>query len=139
VRARIEPERWQQADFEAVTPTLDRLIRANPEEADASALRSITNSLQVLRVLDSGTKLLDAGKTAANRALRLAPDRPLGNLALGLHLTAMVSRGGDLRAGRELVDQALPRLSADALTRYASVASVWLGFDFEETGRRARA
>jgi TolB-like protein/Flp pilus assembly protein TadD len=139
VRARIVPERWQQSDFDAVTPTLDRLIQANPEEADAWALRSITNSLLVLRVLDSSTKPLDIGKTAANRALRLAPDRPLANLALGLHLTAMVSRGGDPRAGRELVDQALPGLSADALTRWASVASVWLGFDFDETGRRARA
>jgi TolB-like protein/Tfp pilus assembly protein PilF len=139
VRARIVPERWQQTDFEAVASTLDRLIQANPEEADAWALRSITNSLQVLRVLDSGTKPLEAGKTAANRALRLAPDRPLANLAMGLHLTAMVSRGGDPRAGRELVDQALPGLSVDALTRYAGVASVWMGYDFAEATRRARA
>ncbi len=139
VRARIIPDRWQKGDFEAIAPALDRIIAANPDEADAWALRSIINSLQVLRILDPGTQPLETGKTAAEHALRLAPESPLGQLALGMHLVANVSRGGDPRACREPVDRAVAMLAPDALTRYAELVSFWLGYDFENTERVAAA
>jgi len=139
VRARIIPDRWQKGDFDAIAPALDRLIAANPDEADAWALRSIIHSLQVVRLLDPGTKALEAGKTAAERALRLAPESPLGHLALGMHLVANVSRGGDPRACRESIDRAVAALPPDGLTRYAELVSFWLGYDFENTEHRAQA
>jgi hypothetical protein len=90
----LVPERFLIEDFNEVSLALDRLIDANPESSDAWALRSITNSLSVIRTFDSGTKPLEIGKEAAERALRLAPDSPMAELALGLHLVAMSSRGG---------------------------------------------
>ncbi|MBI2813051.1 MAG: TIR domain-containing protein [Opitutae bacterium] len=138
-RARIIPDRWQKGDFDAIAPALDRIIAASPDEADAWALRSIINSLQVLRILDPGTQPLETGKTAAEHALRLAPESPLGQLALGLHLVANVSRGGDPRACREPIDRAVAALAPDALTRYAELVSFWLGYDFENTKRVAAA
>jgi TolB-like protein len=139
VRARIFPDRWQKGDLDALSPAIDRLIQANPESADAWALRSIINSLQVLRLVDPGTKPLEIGKTCAERALRLAPDSPLGQLALGMHLTANVSRGGDPRACRQPIDRAGGALPPDALTRFAELVSFWLGYDFENAERCARA
>ena len=44
------------------------------------------------------------------------PPPPLASLALGLHLVAMVSRGGDPQAGRDPIDRALAVLPPDALT-----------------------
>ena len=139
MREGLLPDRWHKEDFEAVSATVDRLIQIDPESSDAWALRSIINSLQVLRVLDSGTKPLEAGKTAAERALRYAPDSPLAKLALGMHLTAMISRGGDPQAARPLIDGALASLPLDSLTRYAGLASAWLGYDFETVDARAKA
>ncbi len=138
IRARIVPDRWQRGDFDAIAPALDRLIQAEPENADALALSSIINSLQVLRILDPGTRPLEAGKVAAERSLRLAPESALGLLALGMHLVANISRGGDPLACREPIDKALAALSPDALTRYTGLVSVWLGYDFEATERRTR-
>ena len=139
VRARIIPDRWQRQDFDALSSTLERIVQANPEEAEAWALLSIINSLQVTRNQDSGTKPLTAGKSAAERALRLAPDNPLGELALGLHYIAMTSRGGDVHAARAHLERAVAGLPPDALTRYAELVSYWLGFQFENTERCARA
>lgn len=137
LRARIIPDRWQKGDYDAIAATLDRLIQANPENAEAWALRSLINSLQVVRLIDPGTKPLELGRSAAEHALRLAPDSPHANLALGLHLVAMVSRGGDPLACREPMDRALAALPPDALTRYAGLVSYWLGYDFERTERFA--
>jgi tetratricopeptide (TPR) repeat protein len=139
VRARVIPDHWQKGDFDAFSPTLDRLIRNNPEDAEAWALRSVINSLQVLRLIDPGTKPLEAGRTAAERALRLAPDAALGQLALGMHLTANVSRGGDPRASREPIDRAMATLPPDALTRYAELVSFWFCYDFQNAERCANA
>ncbi|MEP7310949.1 MAG: toll/interleukin-1 receptor domain-containing protein [Pseudomonadota bacterium] len=139
VKSRLVPDRWQQGDYDAIAPTIDRLILANPEDPDAWALRSIINSLQVLRILDPGTKPLEEGKTAAERALRLAPESPFANLALGLHLVAMVSRGGDPQACRGPIDRAVAELPPDALTRYAELISLWLSYDFDGTERSAQA
>ena len=139
VRARIIPDRWQQGDYEAVAPALDRLLRDNPDDADAWALRSIINSLQVLRILDPGTQSLQASKADAEHALRLARESPLPNLALGMHLVAMVSRGGDPQACREPIDRAVAALPPDALTRFAELVSVWLGYDLAGTERVAAA
>jgi hypothetical protein len=73
IRANLRPDEWTRADFEAFKPVVDRLIQANPENGEAWALRSIANSLLVIRNLDSGTTPLEVGKEAADRALRLAP------------------------------------------------------------------
>ena len=139
IRASFVPDRWQKGDFEALSPTLDRLIQANPEDADAWALRSVINSLQVMRNFDSGNKPLEAGKTAAERALRLAPESPLAELALGMHLVAMISRGSDSQAGRQHVAHAVAALQPDALTRYADLVSAWLGYNIEGTEQSAKA
>ncbi len=137
--ARLLPEKWQAGDFEAMSPTLERLTQANPADADAWALLSIINSLQVTRNLQSGTGPLEKGKMAAERAQRLAPGSPRSELALGLHLTAMISRGGDVRAGQPHIERALAGLPRDHLTRTAELASLWLGYQIAETQRRARA
>ncbi len=139
IRARLIPDRWQKGDLEALSPTLDRIIQANPEDSDAWALRSITNSLQVTRNIDSGTKPLEAGKAAAEHARRLAPDSPLAELALGMHLNAMISRGGDPLAGRPHVSRAVAALPPDALTRYADLVTSWQAYDFEDTKHIAEA
>ena len=139
IRARLVPDRWQKGDLEALAPTLDRIIQANPEDSDAWALRSITNSLQVTRNIDSGTKPLETGKAAAERARRLAPDSPLAELALGMHLNAMISRGGDPLAGRPHVSRAVAALPPDALTRYADLVTSWQAYNFEDTKRIAEA
>jgi len=139
VRARIIPDRWQKGDFEAVSATLDRLIQTDPENSDAWALRSISHSLQGLRIIDPGTKPLEAGKAAAERALRYAPASPLAHLALGMHLTAMISRGGDPEACRAPIARAIAALPPDALTRYADLVSSWLGYDFDRTEARGKA
>jgi len=138
IRAHLVPERFQSADFDAVSPMLDRLIEANPESSDALALRSIINSLSVIRTFDSGTKPLEVGREAAERALRLAPDSPLAGLALGLHLVAMTSRGGDAAAAWPYIQRALPSLPRDPLTRYAELLSYWEGFQFKDTERCAK-
>ena len=139
IRARLVPDRWQKGDFEALSPTLDRLILANPEDSDAWALRSIINSMQVSRNFDSGTKPLEVGRGAAERALRLAPESPLAELALGLHLNAMISRGGDPLAGRPHVSRAVAAMPPDALTRFADLISSWQAYDIEGTQRVANA
>ncbi len=139
VRARIVPDRWNQGDFEAISVTLDRLIQTNPEDPDPWALRSIINSLQVIRLIDSGTKALEVGKVAAERALRYAPDSPLVQLALGMHFEAMISRGGDPQACRAPLDRALVALHPDALTRYAGLSSAYIVFEFETALRLAKA
>ena len=136
-RARIQPDRWQKQDFDAISATLDRLIQANQEEADAWALRSIINSLQVMRNFDSGTKPLEIGKSAAERALRLAPNSPLGELALGMHLAAMFSRGSDVSTARPHLERGLAGLPPDSLTRYADLTAHWLGYEFEGTRQSA--
>ena len=119
--------------------TLDRLIQANPEEAEAWALRSIINSLQVMRNFDSGTKPLEMGRSAAERARRIAPGSPLGELALGMHLAAMFSRGSDVQVALPHVQRGVAGLPRDALTRYAELTSLWLGYQFDATERSARA
>jgi TolB-like protein len=139
IRARMVPDRWRKGDFEAVTPAIDRLIQAEPDNADAWALRSISHSLQVLRIVDPGTAPLEAGRTAAEHALRVGPDAPLAHLAMGMHLVTMVSRGGDPHAAREWIDRAVRELAPDTLTRFAELGSYWLGYDFESTERVTRA
>ncbi len=139
VRARVQADRWKTGDFDAVSSILDRIIQANPEDADAWAFRSIINSLQVLRNFDSGTRPLEEGRTAAERAVSLAPSSPLADLAQGMHLTAMISRGGDPLAARPYVDRAVAALPRDGLTRYAELTSYWLGYQFEGTRRSATA
>ena len=138
VRAQLTPDRWQREDFAAMSPTLDRLIEANPESSDAWAMRSIINSLQVLRNFDSSTKPLEVGKAAADRALRLAPGSPLADIATGMHLVAMTSRGGDARACRPYLDRGVAALPPDALTRYAELASYWFAYDFDQVERCAQ-
>ena len=139
VRAQLTPDRWQREDFAAMAPTLDRLIEANPELSDAWAMRSIINSLQVLRNFDSSTKPLEVGKAAADRASRLAPGSPLADIAFGMHLVAMTSRGGDARACRPYLDRGVAALPPDALTRYAELASYWFAYDFEQVQRCGQA
>jgi len=124
VRASLRPDEWTRADFDALVPTVDRMIQAHPENGDAWALRGVANSLLVIRNLDSGTKPLEVGKEAADRALRLAPKSPLAELALGLHLTAMISRGSDVHAPRLHIERGLAGLPAtEALSRYADLTS----------------
>jgi TolB-like protein/Tfp pilus assembly protein PilF len=135
VRSQLTPDRWQREDFAAMAPTLDRLIEANPELADAWAMRSIINSLQVLRNYDSSTKPLEVGKAAADRAMRLAPGSPLADIATGMHLVAMTSRGGDARACRPYLDRGVAALPPDALTHYAQLASYWFAYDFDQVQR----
>jgi TolB-like protein/Tfp pilus assembly protein PilF len=140
LRSSLRPDEWTRADFDAFIPVTDRLIQANPENGEAWALRSIAHSLLVVRNLDTGTKPLEAGKEAADRALRLAPDSPLAELSLGLHLVAMISRDGDPLACRVPMDRALAGLPANEnLTRYAELCSYWLGYQFEGTEKSARA
>jgi TolB-like protein len=139
LRARIVPDRWQKGDLEAITPAIDRLIQAEPDNVEAWALRSITHSLQVLRLIDPGTQPLEKGRSAAEHALRLSADAPLAKLAMGLHHVAMVSRGTDPRAARSYIDPALAALPADTLTRFAGLLSFNMGFDFAETTRLAEA
>ena len=139
IRARLIPDRWQKGDFEALSPTLDRLIQTNPEDSDAWALRSIINSLQVARNFDSGTKPLEVSRAAAERALRLSPESPLGEIALGMHLVAMISRGGDPAAGRPYVARGIAALPPDALTRYADLVSLWQGYNVEGTESSVKA
>jgi len=135
LRARIIPDQWQKEDFEAVAPVLDRFILAHPDSADAYALRSLINSLQVTRNFDAGTKPLVVGKTDAERALRLAPQSPLAELAMGMHLVAMISRGGNAQACRPWIDRAIAALPRDRLSRYAGGVSRWLCYDFVGTER----
>jgi tetratricopeptide (TPR) repeat protein len=139
VRALVQADRWKMGDFEAVSSILDRILKANPEETDAWAYRSIINSLQVLRNFDSGTRPLEDGSTAADRAHSLAPGSPLADLAQGMHLTAMISRGGDPLAARPYVDRAVAAMPRDGMTRYAELTSYWLGYQLEGTLRSATA
>lgn len=113
-----------------VSATVDRLIQADAANADAWALRSIINSLQSVRQFDRGTKPLEIGKGAADRALRLAPNSPLGELAVGLHLVAMLSRGGDDDAYRAQLDRVLAKLPRDGLTRFTELLSYYHAYDF---------
>jgi tetratricopeptide (TPR) repeat protein len=139
VRARVQADQWKMGDFDAVSSILGRVIQANPDNADAWALRSIINSLQVLRNFDSGTRPLEEGRAAAERALSLTPTSPFADLAQGMHLTAMISRGGDPLSARPYVDRAIAALPHDGLTRYAELTSYWLGYQFEGTERSAMA
>ncbi|HVU16014.1 MAG TPA: TIR domain-containing protein [Candidatus Didemnitutus sp.] len=131
VRAKLRPDSWTRADFEAFSASVDRLIKDYPENGEAWALRGIANSLLVIRNLDSGTKPLEVGREAAERALRLAPKSPYAELSLGLHQVAMISRGSDARVPRERIDHAFAQLPKTPLTRYAEVTSYWLGYQFE--------
>jgi len=139
LRAQLVPDRWQQEDYQAMAPRLDRIIRDDPDNADAWALRSIIESLQVTRNFDPGTKPLEAGKNDADRALRLAPSSPLANLAMGMHLVAMISRGGDAQACRPWIDRAVAALPAGPLTRYCDGVSRWLSYDFADSEREMHA
>ena len=139
VRERLIPDQWQNEDFAVVSSTLDRLLLANPELSDGWALRSIINSLQTIRQFDRGAKPLEVGKSAADRALRLAPGSPLGELAVGLHLVAMLSRGGDDDAYRTQLDLVLAKLPRDGLTRFTELLSYYHAYDFPGTERSGRA
>jgi TolB-like protein/Tfp pilus assembly protein PilF len=139
LRRQIVPDRWQQEDFQAMAPRLDRIIRDDPDNADAWALRSLIESLQVTRNFDAGTKPLEAGKNDADRALRLAPQSPLASLAMGIHLVAMISRGRDAQACRPWLDRAVGALPASPLTRYCGGVSRWLSYDFAESEREMHA
>ncbi|MDB6116112.1 MAG: TolB amino-terminal protein, partial [Lacunisphaera sp.] len=140
IRASLRPDEWTRADFDALVPTIDRMIQANPENGEAWALRGVANSLLVIRNLESGTKPLEVGKEAADRALRLAPKSPLAELALGLHLSAMISRGSDVHAPRLHIERGLAGLPAtEALSRYADVTSYWLGYQLDGADKTARA
>ncbi len=140
LRASLRPDEWTRADFDALVPTIDRMIQDHPDNGDAWALRGVANSLLVIRNLDSGTKPLEVGKEAADRALRLAPKSPLAELALGLHLTAMISRGSDVHAPRLHIERGLAGLPAgEALSRYADVTSYWLGYQLDGTDKSAHA
>jgi tetratricopeptide (TPR) repeat protein len=139
IRTHLLPERFQVEDFNAISLALDRLVAANPENSDAWALRSIINSLSVIRTFDSGTKPLEVGKEAAERAMRLSPDSPMAELALGMHLVAMTSRGGDANAAAPYIHRALARLPRDPLTRYAELILYWEGGHFEEAERCAKS
>lgn len=138
VRQRLIPDQWQKEDFAVVSSTLDRLLLANPELSDGWALRSIIHSLQTIRQFDRGAKPLEVGKTAADRALRLVPDSPLGELAVGLHLVAMLSRGGDDDAYRTQLDRVLAKLPRDGLTRFTELLSYYHAYDFAGTERSGR-
>ncbi len=137
LRAQLIPHTWKKEDFEPFSAALDRIISADEQNADAWALRSIINSLQVIRNYEAGTKPLDAGRLAANRALHLAPDSGLAELALGMHLTAMNNRGGDSRIARPHLLKAFAVLPRDALTRFADVAWGMNTFEFDEMKRAA--
>ncbi len=139
LRAQLVPDRWQQEDYQAMAPRLDRIIRDDPDNADAWALRSLIESLQVTRNFDPGTKPLESGKNDAERALRLAPQSPLANLAMGMHLVAMISRGGDAQACRPWIDRAVAALPAGPLTRYCDGVSRWLSYEFAESEREMNA
>ena len=122
--------------FQREHAVLSRLIEANPELADAWAMRSIVNSLQVVRNFDSSTKPLEVGKVAADRAMRLSPGSPLAEIATGMHLVAMTSRGGHARACRPYLDRGVAALPPDALTRYAELAAYWFAYDFDQVQRQ---
>jgi TolB-like protein len=122
LRARIVPERWGSADYEVMRPALDRWIQSHPDDSDAMALRSCISSLQVLRTLDFGTKVLSEGKADAERASRLAPGSPLAELAHSFHHVAMMTRGGEAEAARPHLERALAALPQDILARYAQMA-----------------
>ncbi len=139
VRQRLIPDQWQKEDFAVVSSTLDRVLLANPELADGWALRSIIHSLQTIRQFDRGAKPLEVGKTAADRALRLTPGSPLGELAVGLHLVAMLSRGGDDDAYRTQLDRVLAKLPRDGLTRFTELLSYYHAYDFAGSERSGRA
>ena len=138
IRTNLVPAHFQIEDFNAVSPELDHLIGANPESSDAWALRSIINSLSVIRTFNSGTASLEVGKEAAQRAAQLAPDSPMAELALGLHLVAMTSRGGDADDARPYILRAIARLPRDPLTRYAELIVYWESFQFGDTERCAK-
>ncbi len=139
LRARVVPDKWQRADFEVIAAALNRLEQIEPENAEIWSLRSIIHSLQALRAFDRGTKPLEIGRSAANRALSISPEAPSGHLALGLHHLANMSRGGDPRACRAPLDRGLAAMAPDALTRWAELASYWLAYDFEAAEPRAQA
>jgi tetratricopeptide (TPR) repeat protein len=139
LRQRLIPDQWQKEDFAVVSSALDRLLQANPELAEGWALRSIIHSLQTIRQFDRGAKPLEVGKSAADRALRLTPDLPLGELAVGLHLVAMLSRGGDDDAYRTQLDLVLAKLPRDGLTRFTELLSYYHAYDFSGTERSGRA
>jgi TolB-like protein/Flp pilus assembly protein TadD len=138
LRARIVPDRWQKGDFEAIDPTLERITREDPNYADAWALRSLIHSLQTMRLIDRGTKPLQAGRQMAERALSLAPDSPWAQLALGYHLTANINRGGDPEAGRVPMERALAALPVSAITRYGALSYSWNAYDLPATEARAK-
>jgi hypothetical protein len=138
LRLRIQPDRWQKEDFDVVSASLDRLLQANPEDAEAWALHSIIHSMQVMRPFsDMGTRPLTIGKTSAARALHLAPGMPLAELAMGMHLTAMISRGGDPAAAREHLARGIAGLPDDPIAGYAEIASSILSYHFEEAQQAA--
>ncbi len=139
IRSKLRPDEWTRANFDAFTPTVDRLIQAYPENGDAWALRSIANSLLVIRNLESGTAPLEAGKAAADRALRLAPNSPLAELALGMHLVAMISRGSDVQAPKAHIERGLAGLPTEPLTRYGELCAYWLGYQFEGADKTIQA
>ncbi|MBM3852568.1 MAG: TIR domain-containing protein, partial [Verrucomicrobia bacterium] len=138
LRARLIPDQWKKEDFEPWSADLDRLIATDDQNADAWALRSIINSLQVVRAYEAGTKPLEAGRADAQRALHLAPASGLAQLALGLHHAAMISRGGDPQAPRPYLNRAFALLPRDHLTRFADLVTAWSGYDFEAIDRAAR-
>ncbi len=137
VRMKLRPDEWTRADFNAFAPVVDRLVQTYPENGDAWALRSIASSLLVIRNFETGTKPLESGKAAIDTALRMAPNSPLAELGLGLHLVAMISRGGDVRASRPHIERGLAGLPSEPLTRYAELVSYWLGYQFEGADRSA--
>ncbi len=139
LRARLIPDQWKKEDFEPWSAALDRIIAADDRNAGAWALRSIINSLQVMRTFEMSTQTLEAGRAAAQRALHLAPNSALGELALGMHYAAMISRGVDPQMARPHLNRALAALPADALTRYADLTTAWLGYEFERVERTAKA
>jgi serine/threonine protein kinase/TolB-like protein len=139
LRSLIQPDRWQKVDFDLRAGELDRLLKSNPDDAEAWALHSIIHSLQVMRSYDAGTKPLQVGKASAQHALRLAPGMPLAELAMGMHLTANVSRGGDPAIAWPYLDRGIAGLPDDPIARYAEVGSNWIGYRFEETQQAALA
>lgn len=139
LRARLIPHAWKKEDFEPWSAAIDRIIAADDQNADAWALRSIINSLPVMRNFEVSTKLLETGRAAANRALHLAPTSPLAELALGMHLAAMINRGDDPQAARPHLRRAFAGLPRDPLVWYADLTTAWLGYDFEEVERTAKA
>lgn len=138
LRNRIVPDHWEKGDFAVMSAALDRILQRDPENAEAWALRSIINSLQTIRQFDRGAKPLELGKEAADRALRLAPELPLGELAEAMHLIAMLSRGGDDESYRASLDRVLAKLPRDPLTRFTELLSYYHAYDFAGTERSAR-